>query len=99
MKQTAIERFARTRVPMGALTEKETFVEIEKGQYYGVPAKVRHQIVYDEVKGDIGIALSRNGRTDFRRYRTDIIYWFCNPTHIVTNPIGGGRCIDLSGLV
>lgn len=42
---------------------------------YKVPAGARHQVIGSK-ESDRGIAWSKNGDKDFRRYDRDIVYWF-----------------------
>ena len=50
----------------------------ESGRIYAVAPGVKHQIISDGNK-DVGIAISRNGRTDFRQYDQQVNYWHADP--------------------
>jgi hypothetical protein len=81
------------------LTEHERFIRFEKGRSYVVPSRIKHQIIHDADMNDIGIAISMNGRADFRQYDSEKIYWFTHPfAWVVSKPIGGNS-VDLAGLV
>ncbi len=85
-------------ISIDTLTEDEEFVRFEHRKNYIVPAGKKHQIVHDKDNNDIGIAFSRNGRTDFRCFDKQIIYWFGNPyAYVVDNSLG--EIVRLSGLV
>lgn len=83
------------------LTKEETIVKFERMQSYIVPAGGKHQIVHNESQEDIAIAISKNGRKDFRKYDTKKVYWYTNPYAYVTMvPMTSqGIAIDLSHLV
>jgi len=83
------------------LTENEEYVEFERMASYAVPAGKKHQIVHNENQDDIGIAVSRNGRVDFRKRESKMVYWFTWPyAYRVEVPMESqGPTIDLSHLV
>lgn len=83
------------------LTYKERFVRFKRMQSYIVPAGGRHQIVHNQRQDDIGIAVSKNGRRDFRKYDENIVYWYTKPYAYVTSvPMKSqGIAVDLSHLV
>ena len=81
-----------------ALTEKEEFIKFEAGRTYVVPAHKKHQIIHDADMNDIGIAIARNGRKDFRDFDNRVCYWYTGPyAYIVISPVG--ESVDLSRIV
>ncbi len=56
------------------LTSEEKFVRFKHMRSYIVPRRKRHQIVHNQEQEDIGIAVSRNGRKDFRKYDEQKVY-------------------------
>jgi hypothetical protein len=83
------------------LTPEEKFVKFERMQSYVVPAGKRHQIIHNKKKDDVGIAVSSNGRKDFRQYETEKVYWFTGPyAYVTSKPMDSlGISVDLSRLV
>lgn len=83
------------------LTKKEKFVRFKRLQSYIVPAGGKHQIIHNDRQEDIGIAISKNGRKDFRKYDDNKVYWYAQPYAYVTYvPMKSqGIVIDLSRLV
>lgn len=84
-----------------SLTRYEKFVEFERMASYVVPQWGKHQIVHNEKEDDIGIAISRNGRADFRKHRRKKVYWYTGPyAYRVEVPMKSqGITVDLSHLV
>jgi len=83
------------------IRKDEKFVRFKSMQSYVVPARQRHQIVHNEDGRDIGIAVSSNGRRDFRRCKKTMVYFYTGPyAYRATEPISSyGATIDLSKLV
>lgn len=83
------------------LTGYERFIRFKHKQSYVVPAGQKHQIVHNKKQDDIGIAVSRNGRKDFRQCKENRVYWFTGPYAYITEvPMTSqGITIDLSRLV
>ncbi|MEK6885584.1 MAG: hypothetical protein AABX17_01305 [Nanoarchaeota archaeon] len=83
------------------LTEKEKFIKFERMSSYVIPAGGKHQIVHNDGQEDIGIAVSNNGRQDFRQFNESKVYWFTQPyAYVVSSPMKSqGIVIDLSHLV
>lgn len=83
------------------LKEDEHYFEFQRMASYVVPAEGKHEIVHNERQEDIGIAISKNGRTDFRKFKTKRIYWYTGPyAYIAEVPMTSqGITIDLSHLV
>jgi hypothetical protein len=83
------------------MRKDEKFVRFESMQSYVVPAGKRHQIVHNKTKNDIGIAISPNGRKDFRKHDKETVYFYTGPyAYKTTKPISSyGITVDLSRLV
>lgn len=85
-----------TRINLDNLVGHETFVRFERMNSYVVPAGVRHQIVIDGRGADIGIAISHNGREDFRVNPSETVYWYGGPhAYIVDVPLSFGKTVKL----
>ena len=83
------------------LTEHEIIIAFKRMQSYVVPAGMKHQIVHNSQREDVGIAISTNGSKGFRRKRAEVVYWFTGPyAYVASVPMmSQGITINLDSLV
>lgn len=80
------------RISLESLTKKEKFFRFQRMNNYVIPAGIKYQIVQNEKGTDVGIAISTNGRKDFRMEDQEIIYWYASPyLYRVSSPLFMGK--------
>jgi hypothetical protein len=70
------DRYTGTSVNLEALTdsERESMQRFsEEQRSITIPARTKHQIVYSNLD-KVGVAISNNGRKDFRIYEVGVVY-------------------------
>jgi len=78
-----------TRITLDKLTESEQaeIIRFKNGQSsYPIQAKIKHQII-EEQGIDIGIAISHNGRKDFREFDKTITYYYFGGSKAWASPL------------
>jgi hypothetical protein len=80
-----------TRISPSELTaeEKAEIINFQNNKNsYPIPARTKHQII-EENGRDIGIAISHNGRKDFREFEGAITYYYFGGSRAWASPIYG----------
>jgi len=78
-----------TRISLDKLTEAEQakIIRFKNEQSnYPIQARTKHQII-EEGGMDIGIAISHNGRKDFREFEGNIIYYYFGGSRAWASPV------------
>lgn len=84
------------RINIDCLTKDEIFINFERMNSYVVRAGLAHQIVNDKTGTDRGIAVSINGRKDFRKLEEDVVYFYTEPhTYVASQPMPYGKTIKI----